>query len=203
MRISHKYKFIFIAVPKTGSSTIRKTLNPLSDIKSTGDKDSPYYWHASAASLRKHFIEQGWDWDTYYKFSFIRNPWDMVVSSYFYLKHEHESRFYYKDFSFEDFVFRGQHILSHQPIPFDTNQVDFLIDSDYNSVEYLINHIGRFEYMQKDFNSICSEIGITCESLPKINKTKHKHYSEYYNSETREFIKNKYAKDIYEFGYEY
>ena len=206
MRISHKHKFVFIAVPKTGSSTIRKTLDPLSDIKSTGDKDSPYYWHTSAASLKKHFIEQGWDWNKYYKFGFVRNPWDMVVSSYFYLKYKHESRFNYKDFNFEDFVFGGPHhtagsLLNFRHMPANANQIDFFID--YNSEQNLVNYIGYFEDMQKDFNEICAEIGITQEALPQINKTKHKHYSEYYNSRTRDYIAIKYERDIDAFEYEF
>ena len=45
MRISHKHKFVFIAVMKTGSTSVRNTLNDYSDIISNSDKNSPYTHH--------------------------------------------------------------------------------------------------------------------------------------------------------------
>ena len=202
MRISHKYKFVFIGAPRTGSNSVKNTLNDFSDIKSPPppiteeDVLSPYYMHNTSFRLKKHFESKGWDWGEYYKFGFVRNPWDLVVSSFFFLKTKQE----YKNYQFNDFIFNANHILTNQRLP-TFSQMDFY--TDYDSGEYLVNHIGRFEYMQEDFNSICAEIGISCKSLPHMLKTKHNHYREYYNPETRDFIKNKYEKDIEEFGYKF
>ena len=64
MRISHKHKFVFIAVPKTASYTIRSCLNEYSDVKSRGSRrtefleEGRYYWHITSSELKKHFNEK-------------------------------------------------------------------------------------------------------------------------------------------------
>lgn len=85
-RISHKYKFIFFAYPKTGSSSVRKLLDPHSDIIAGTYKkrteDNPFYSHITAAETKKIFEKKGWDYDSYFKFVVIRNPFSRIVSLY-------------------------------------------------------------------------------------------------------------------------
>ena len=114
MRISHKYKFVFISKPKCATTSVRKVLDQYSDIHSTDSY--PYHHHSNAQELKWHFEEMNWEWDQYYKFITIRNPWDMVVSWYHYAKPDSKGNYWYQKncydennlMSFRDWVISGK-----------------------------------------------------------------------------------------------
>ena len=67
-----------------------------------------------------------------------------------------------------------------------------------------LDFIGRFENLQDDFSKVCSII--KCENkllYREKNKRKLKHYTEYYDKETKQLVAEKYARDIEYFGYEF
>ena len=87
MRISHRYRFIFFANPKTGSSSVRHFLNSYTDVMPVRDyrertADNPFYPHITPKETRRLFEDYGWDFYGYTKFVFVRNPWDRLVSLY-------------------------------------------------------------------------------------------------------------------------
>ena len=212
MRISHKHKFVFIAVAKTGSTSIRYILDEYSDIKSQGDFNKPYFHHVSAEQLQHHFNKKNWKWDDYFKFTFARNPYSRLVSWWNYIQTQYQSHQqngisdggeYWKNLCNEivtthkDFK---SFVRAENPLWFPRTSSEFISDKDENN---LLDFIGRTENLQEDFDFTCDKIKIPRQQLPHKNKSNHKHYTEYYDDETKEIVAEVFAKDIEYFGYEF
>ena len=189
--ISHRYKFLSIRIPKTGSTSVTKILEPYFDIagESIGaTEQNTYYHHRTTKYMKSHFEKMKWNFDDYLKFAFVRNPFEREVSLWKYLK-KIKKEGYVKE-KFSDFV----------KLPANYTYMDYVKDEDG---KLILDFVGRVENMQEDFNTICDKIGIPKVKLPHRNKTKHKHYTEYYDDETKQIVAKKYAKDIEYFGYEF
>ena len=142
--------------------------------------------------------------EEYFVFSFVRNPWDRLVSQFFYL---HKTNNTGAILRYKKFDKNTINFLTHPFIDFGSD-IPRRYMSFYDHLKNVegkinLNFIGKMENFQKDLNTICDKIGIPKQELPHKNKTKHKHYTEYYDDETREIVAEKYAKDIEYFGYEF
>ena len=209
MIISHEHKFLFLAPPKVGSMSIRKGLMQYSSIdpyKFHTDPSNVYYheWHMNAKNAKKHFDVRGWDWNSYFKFSFVRNPWDRIISWRNYqilYVHEFEQSgareaVYYPEYKELGKLSLKDWIAQAHLEPFVDSCMCF---SNDNSLDF----IGRFENLQGDFNIACDEIGIPRQELAHHNKSAHKHYTEYYDDETKQIIAERFVKDIEYFNYKF
>tara|TARA_R110000772_G_scaffold88958_6_gene184567 strand:+ start:6716 stop:7342 length:627 start_codon:yes stop_codon:yes gene_type:complete len=206
MIYSKKYNFLYIAVAKTATTLIEGFL-----YRNLKHKHLNHILVSSEEKLdlRKHSTMQEIELKSpevqkYWKFAFARNPYSRVVSWFSYLtqglndqksKEEHIKE-YGADYLTGDF----KDFCNFAPFWVFNNQFFHLCDKDEN---INIDFIGRFENLQEDFNIVCDKIGIPKQKLPHKNKSKHKHYTEYYDDETREIVAKKFAKDIGYFGYEF
>tara|TARA_R110001592_G_scaffold130031_4_gene343035 strand:- start:12141 stop:12716 length:576 start_codon:yes stop_codon:yes gene_type:complete len=189
MIISDSHNFLFIANTKTGSTSIQNCLN----LYKSEHKITPKHCTLKIIYKNFPFIKD------YFKFTIVRNPFDWVVSWYFYrkkVKNENNTR----DITFKEWLSdENSSAYNVKGIGLTLSQFDMI--SGIENVN--INFIGKFENLQEDFNIACDKIGILQQELPHANKSKHKCYTEYYDDETRQIVAEKYAKDIEYFGYKF
>lgn len=180
--ISHKHKFIFIHIPRTGGTSIEKLL---------GNKYQFKRKHESLFSL-----EEKVDISAFFKFSFIRNPWDIAISKYF--------APYYSKINALSNNSLLYFLNNYFPSP---NESGDLFHDYFNPSK--MDFIGRFETREKNLDYISSKIKIkldpkfSVKSKEMQKKRSKKHYTEYYDDETKSIVAEKYAKDIEYFGYKF
>jgi chondroitin 4-sulfotransferase 11 len=197
MTLSDKYKFIFVRCQKTASqSLIRvfreydpKLITQIMSRDLINQKLGTHYDPHHIPGYEIHRILPEDKITNYFKFSITRNPWDRLVSVYHYIYQRSDGSAPPRDF---DITFSGWLKKDNGWFGVGLNNFDYIGEVDF---------IGRFENLQEDFNIVCDKIGIPSQQLPHKNKSEHKHYTEYYDDETREIVAEKYAKDIEYFGY--
>src|SRR5690349_8896331 len=181
MVISDTYKYVYIELYFTGSTTIRNELIELYDGKPILKKHDKYHRFLQVATKEQK---------EYFVFSGIRNPMDMVVSEYLKLKNDPYQRFnneenahrekakVHKKINSENISFQ-QYFKENYKVPYD----------NWSSLSHSkFNHILRFEHLQNDFSEVLKKLNIPEKRpLPTRNKTKGKdHFLTYYTPEIRE-----------------
>ena len=193
--ILNQHQSIFIHIPKTGGTSIEKFFN-MRMFHRTGK-------HDSAAKLRKTLDEL--TWAKYFKFSFVRNPWDRMVSYYHWRLREPEN-VDVQGCTFKDWL-RFLHAGDFQKLTLNGSfkygikpQFEMLSIGEAIAVDF----VGRFENLQQDFEQICQRIGIEPQVLPHKNAmNRSHHYTQFYDEESRILVEDLYRRDIEYFGYEF
>lgn len=185
-------RFTFVHIPRTAGNSI---------VRALGIK---YDSHETAMQRRSQLKNQ---WDTYFNFTIIRNPWDRILSWYLFCKQLRKitakERALYA-MPFEEWITNGMH--TH----WETSNVKFngknpltLHEYILDKNEIIVDFIGRFERLHQDFSTICKKIGIPLKHLPHIYKTRQAtdDYRNYYNTTTKNIIAKIFEKDIELFKY--
>jgi hypothetical protein len=188
----HEMKCIFVHIPKSAGTSVKKTL--FGNERITHRLAMDYY------------LDSPKDFDAYFSFAFVRNPYDRVVSAYHYLmqggKNEGDKKFRdkylleYKNFS--DFVMRGlskPEILKWWHF---MHQFYFVVNNEGNII---VDYIGRFENINEDFEFVAQNLGLV-KSLPNLNKSNRKEYEQFYTKELSDIVYSIYEKDFEYFGYD-
>jgi hypothetical protein len=206
MIISTLHKFVFAAIPKTGTHAVRRALREHmgpEDMEQVGlfvQSKLPIpalaqigHGHITLEQLRPHLKPE--DWSAFFKFAFVRNPFDRFVSYCAFVTRDGDEFERDPHAVMRDVLARPphDHILFHP-------QHSFIADA---SGELLTDYVGRVEEMQKSYDEICARIGIPTAQLEKVNATKRRNYREYFDEPLIEGVAKLYARDLELFGYEF
>lgn len=194
MIISHEHKFIFIKTRKTAGSSIEKYLiNYLgpTDICTGSKQDNTLRLNTNEINGHK-----GWqwisnqypkEWNTYFKFAVDRNPWDKIVSAYFYYKSRKPKKVAK---GFESFVKNAN----------DQNDWNIYAHKNELKVDRLI------DYTELHKNFLDLPIPYNNELLQTFVKSdtrREKDYKKMYTNETKEIVAKKFANVINYFEYKF
>ncbi|MBT8421156.1 MAG: sulfotransferase family protein [Gammaproteobacteria bacterium] len=213
MIISEKGRFIFVHVQKNAGTSIEKILE-----QNFLDSKCRYGRHERVINGIQEIGRD--EWNKYFSFAFVRNPWDRLVSWYSMIQEKKtalpadkrvlnapfDSPFWnhvvHDSHDFESFlinctdvIFDGGCLKSYA-----FNQVDYL--SDENG-EIAVTFVGRFENLADDISKIFDRLDIKVGRLPTWNMSRHDHYSHYYTQETRNLVARRFRRDIEIFGYQF
>ncbi|OEH92145.1 sulfotransferase family 2 domain-containing protein [Bacillus solimangrovi] len=201
----------YIIVPNKSIIYLNNSKVACSSIKSTFiDESIPddYSIHNKIKNLRREYYTE--EESNYFKFTFVRNPFDRLVSCYEskYRKdkkmgkqklHFDEYLFGYikKDNGFEDFVRKVVKLPDHLADRHFQSQYNLIYDRKGKS---RVDFIGKYENLTEDFKDIKDQYNL--RDLPHFNNTGKRNWMDYYNIDTARMVRKKYANEIEKFGYE-
>lgn len=204
--VSHRHRFIFAAVPKTGTHAVRRALREQmgdDDLEQVGlfvNKRFPWedlaaiqHGHLSLRQVRPYLGDEAFG--RYFKFAFVRNPFDRFVSYCAFMLRGGDLFHKRPQEVMRHFLFEQppeQHILFR-------SQASLLVGDDGRSL--LTDAVGRVEDMQASYDAICARIGIPTQRLDRVNASEHGDYRQYYDQVLLDGVAARYAQDLELFGY--
>jgi hypothetical protein len=215
--ISHQDKCVFVHIPKCAGQSIEMFFLRRAGLDwSTRapfllrGNEVPALGPPLLAHLKAHqYVENKWmtaaQFDEYFKFAFVRNPWDRLASFYRYRGYDWRCSF-------------SRFVLYHLPKQVEKDlflcpQVEFVHDKNGKP---LVDFIGRFEALDADFATACRHIGIVEAGLPHVNNSRKSGlglkgwlkrralpYRDMYDSRSRKLVADMYEVDIEAFKYSF
>jgi hypothetical protein len=203
MIVSHALQAVFISNPKTGSRSIGAALEQFQDEPQLNELSLDGLYtrgHVPAYALRDILGPSAWQ--SYFKFAFVRNPWDWFVSQHFYNLQKHGRPYDANEqLSAQDILRTYRFLQSYRGAPWVESACQNTFVCDQRG-KVLVDFLGHFENLNNDFAEIGSRIGFNIE-LPHVNVSAHRYYRNYFNTKTREQVRQLYECDIKIFAYDF
>ncbi|MGB3845967.1 MAG: sulfotransferase family 2 domain-containing protein [Sphingopyxis sp.] len=207
MIVSHRHRFVFTAIPKTGTHSVRHALrthlgpDDMEQARLFVEKAFPIpelarigHGHISLAEVRPFLGEEAFG--SYLKFAFVRNPFDRFISYCAFATSREGTfdrdpkrvmcHFLFTAPPMQHIIFRPQHLFITGP-----------------DGALLADAVGKVEEMQASYDAIAARIGIATTPLDHANRSRRGAYRDYYDQETIDGVAKIYARDLDLFGYDY
>jgi hypothetical protein len=217
MPVSHSHKTIFVHIPKTAGTSIEAVLGMHGDKQDIGvvpyfnqELDYEHLYgrqmqHMTAQSIRTVLNDDAL-FNSYFKFTVVRNPWDRLVSALAWTDQKWVRGEQLTLDAFDSQVRQLHSLLisAHSSTPAQLPaylypQSLYIFDAERRP---LVNFIGRYENLAADWRVIQDKLGVSVE-LPSRMKSHHRDYRDYYSAATRQLVAEMYALDVSLFEYEF
>ncbi|MEB3167879.1 MAG: sulfotransferase family 2 domain-containing protein [Synechococcaceae cyanobacterium] len=202
-------KFIFIAIDKTGSTSIEAVLRPYSlqhthfkqlrkrlrilkpvSRKLNIHRRLVYPVHASARSLKPYFPKT--TWDEYFKFCFVRNPLDRITSRFEFLRKERRLPSHIQFDSYLNSILSGKRPFFHQH--------QYIIDKQS---QIMVDWWGKLETIEIDCRFLEEKLGIPRLTPRRLNTSKanRRPFLDYYSGSQKRLTEEFVRRDLDLFNY--
>ncbi len=196
--VNEKHKHIFIHNPKVAGSWMEK---------------KEFIGGASHQTLYG-YASEGINVEKYFKWMFVRNPYDRLVSSFFYSKRtigrpnvSMRNHFWMLE-TFEKYIQNLDELFDFKKQNLDLNKRDFvnihMVPQHYFACingEIRLDFIGKLETINKDWEYVCQKLKQNA-SIEKNNQSQRQgHWIDFYTPELFQIVNEKYSKDFELFNY--
>lgn len=211
--ISHSHQWIFVPINRTASSSMQVILEKNCKILGV-NRHGETLKHETILEAKRRLSED--QFNRYFKFAVVRNPWDRMVSMYLYAPVDRRSakQGYTRSKQYE--------MLSPfaNPSPFNdddflkwlrnipTSRSKFLASCSFwlknGQGEIAVDFVGKYEHLDEAWEYISECIGLNMESLGRLlcNESR-THYRNYYGQVARQLVAEIFAEDIDRWGYKF
>lgn len=148
-----------------------------------------FYNHIPAKLVRERIGKK--TWDSYFKFSIERNPWDIAVSMYYWKVRQNQQEF-------KDFIYKGG---AYSASNYDSYCIDGVPALDM---------VMRYEELESDLAAVSHNLGLPRdlnETMKEVRAKgqyrKHRGYRDMYDDQTKNLISMQFSREIKLFDYEF
>lgn len=204
--VSHEARLIYVLNAKAACSSIKRVLATKEGILGG---DEAVEVHEDPRMLRMMYRQVPSEAQQYFGFSFVRNPYQRLVSAYL-------NKFQEKSLTRENFLYRnylgGYFSLDDS---FDTYVRKVVLIPDafaerhfvrqsywlYQKNTQQLDFVGKMETMSEQFNELAERFGL--QMLPHYNRTSSYDWKSFYTDDLRTLVRDHYAEDLRRFEYDY
>ena len=180
-------RIVFIHINKTAGTSVERALHLRSERKTALQKRE---------EMGRERFERA------FKFAFVRNPWDKVLSHYHYRMRTNRNGLADAGLDFRTWVLKayGERDPRWHDDPRMFMAQRLWLDDDAGRC--LVDFVGRFERLEQDFGEACRRMGVQA-TLPHVKVTRHAPYREACDDETRALVARVFAAELEAFGFEF
>lgn len=203
--VDENRNFIFIHIFKTAGNSVRKAMGMAAKEFMGGHVDAKDVKRALSRKGKADFFEDA------FKFTFVRNPFDWLVSLYHHMKSSGEG--------YRQAPVKKQNMDFHQALRYiilDLMQRDKKAGTNKYQSQYefvtdengllLVDYLGRFEDLDFHVQEICRTLDIPYEGVPLVNigaDRGGRDYHDYYTTDDIAIVEEHLGNDLEFFGYEF